>query len=81
MRKPGGWQGSGFVELLRALGEAKSLGEKGHRNLIGFVLPRLAAFEVLPANMVAQLLQVTASSADEKCGPLHAVLFSAPTTS
>eukprot|EP00884_Botryococcus_braunii_P006245 jgi/Botrbrau1/15621/Bobra.4_1s0009.1 len=58
--------GPGFVELLRALGEARSLGEKGHKSLSGVVLPRLALYEVLPATVVAQLLHLTSASADDK---------------
>ena len=44
--------------------EAKALGEKGQKQLLLGLLPRLAQHEVPPPTLVPQLLQLTAESDD-----------------
>ncbi|KAK9807563.1 hypothetical protein WJX72_002624 [[Myrmecia] bisecta] len=55
-----------FTELARALGELRTTGDKGHKQLLGIVLPRLSQYEVLPATIVAQLLQLIQGADDKK---------------
>ncbi len=40
------------------------MGEKGHRQLLTAVLPRLAQHELPPASIVPQLIQIAAASDD-----------------
>jgi hypothetical protein len=49
---------------MRALGELRHTGERGHRALLQAVLPRLAQMEALPAALVPQLLQVKGAGED-----------------
>ena len=60
-----------YPELMRALGELRHTGEKGHRALLQAVLPRLAQMEALPAALVPQLLQVKGAGDDRRA---HACL-------
>lgn len=49
------------------MGELRTTGEKGHKLLLATVLPRLAQFEVLPAQMlVPQLLQLMGTGDDRQ---------------
>ena len=63
-----------YVELVRLLEDAHAQGEKGHRQLLGVVLPRLLQFEVVPPTLVPQLLQF-ASHIDDRCSPKEAFLL------
>ncbi|KAK9919131.1 hypothetical protein WJX75_009619 [Coccomyxa subellipsoidea] len=56
-----------YLELIRFLGELRTTGEKGHKQLLATILPRLAQFEVLPAQMlVPQLLQLMGTGDDRR---------------
>ncbi|DBA86816.1 TPA: hypothetical protein ACH3X2_005399 [Trebouxia sp. C0005] len=55
-----------YHDLIRALGESRNVGEKGHKTLLELVLPRLAQYEVVPATLVAQLLQIIGTTDDKK---------------
>ncbi|KAL3136456.1 hypothetical protein ABBQ38_005712 [Trebouxia sp. C0009 RCD-2024] len=55
-----------YHELIRALGESRLVGEKGHKTLLSVVLPRLAQYELVPATLVAQLLQIIGTTDDKK---------------
>lgn len=55
-----------YHELIRALGESRLVGEKGHKTLLSVVLPRLAQYELVPATLVAQLLQLIGTTDDKK---------------
>ena len=57
-------QPSSYAELMRALGELRHTGERGHRVLLQTVLPRLAQMEALPAALVPQLLQIKGAGED-----------------
>ena len=46
------------------MGELKSAGEKGQRQLLISILPRLAQMENLPASLIPQLLQILSTSSD-----------------
>jgi hypothetical protein len=46
------------------MGELRSAGEKGQRQLLISILPRLAQMENLPASLIPQLLQVLSTSSD-----------------
>lgn len=46
-------------------GESRLVGEKGHKTLLTVVLPRLAQYEVVPATLVAQLLQIIGTTDDK----------------
>ena len=60
-------QPTSYLELIRSLGELRTTGEKGHKQLLATVLPRLAQFEVLPAQMlVPQLLQLMSTGDDRQ---------------
>lgn len=43
------------------------MGEKGVKQLVGSVLPKLAQHQVPPASLVPQLVQLAAAS-DDRCG-------------
>eukprot|EP00891_Asterochloris_glomerata_P008567 jgi/Astpho2/8567/fgenesh1_pg.00125_%23_57_t len=45
-----------------AAGEVRITGSKGHRQLLEAVLPKLCLYEVVPATLVAQLLQLLATT-------------------
>ena len=45
-------------------GELRSVGDKGHRQLLGAVLPRLALYEALPPTLVPQLIQLSSATED-----------------
>lgn len=49
---------------MRALGELRHTGERGHKALLQTVLPRLAQMEALPAALVPQLLQLKGTGED-----------------
>ena len=49
-------------------GELRSAGEKGHKQLLGAVLPRLAQYEALPPTLVPQLIQLS-SATEDRFGP------------
>ncbi|CAL8471398.1 g10940 [Coccomyxa elongata] len=56
-----------YLELVRYLGELRVTGEKGHKQLLATVLPRLAQFGVLPAQLlVPQLLQLMSTTDDRR---------------
>ena len=60
-------QPTSYLELIRSLGELRTTGEKGHKQLLATILPRLAQFEVLPAQMlVPQLLQLMGTGDDRQ---------------
>lgn len=46
-------------------GESRLVGEKGHKTLLSVVLPRLAQYELVPATLVAQLLQLIGTTDDK----------------
>ena len=46
-------------------GESRAIGEKGHKTLLSTVLPRLAQYEIVPATLVAQLLQLIDKTDDK----------------
>ena len=48
--------------LCRPAGEVRITGSKGHRQLLEAVLPKLCLYEVVPATLVAQLLQLLATT-------------------
>lgn len=48
-------------------GELRNGGEKGQKQLLTSVLPRLAQHEVPPASLVPQLIQL-ASASEDRCG-------------
>ena len=50
---------------LQSSGESRNVGEKGHKTLLELVLPRLAQYEVVPATLVAQLLQIIGTTDDK----------------
>lgn len=47
-----------------AAGELRAVGEKGHKQLLLSVLPRLAQHELPPASLVPQLIQLAAATDD-----------------
>ena len=53
-----------YVELLRFMGELTSAGERGQRQMLAAVLPRLAQMENLPASLIPQLLQILSTGSD-----------------
>lgn len=57
-------QPSTYLELLRFLGELHGSGEKGQRQLLVSVLPRLAQMEYLPASLIPHLLQILSTGSD-----------------
>ena len=57
-------QPSTYLELLRLMGELRSAGEKGQRQLLISVLPRLAQMENLPTSLIPQLLQLLSTGSD-----------------
>lgn len=60
-------QPTSYLELVRYLGELRVTGEKGHKQLLATVLPRLAQFGVLPAQLlVPQLLQLMSTTDDRQ---------------
>ena len=61
-------QPSTYLELLRFLGELRGAGEKGQRQLLVSVLPRLAQMENLPASLIPHLLQILSTGSD-RCDP------------
>lgn len=54
-----------FCTIRRSAGESRAIGEKGHRTLLSAVLPRLAQYEIVPATLVAQLLQLIEKTDDK----------------
>ena len=52
---------------LNAAGELRSVGDKGHKQLLGSVLPRLAQYEALPPTLVPQLIALSAATDDRCC--------------
>lgn len=57
-------QTGAYSDVIRALGEIRVSGDKGHKGLVSTVLPRLALYEVVPATLAAQLLQIVGSTED-----------------
>ena len=57
-------QPSTYMELLRFMGELSSAGEKGQRQMLIAILPRLAQMENLPASLIPQLLQILSTGSD-----------------
>ena len=57
-------QPSTYLELVRFMGELQGGGEKGQRQLLISVLPRLAQMENLPASLIPQLLQILSTGSD-----------------
>ncbi len=53
-----------YLELLRLMGELRGAGEKGQRQLLISVLPRLAQMENLPTSLIPQLLQLLSTGSD-----------------
>ena len=66
-RNHGFLQASSYLELVRYLGELRVTGEKGHKQLLATVMPRLMQFGMLPAQLlVPQLLQLLSTSDDRQ---------------
>ena len=57
-------QPSTYMELLRFMGELTSAGEKGQRQMLIAIIPRLAQMENLPASLIPQLLQILSTGSD-----------------
>ena len=57
-------QPSTYMELLRLMGELSSAGERGQRQMLTAILPRLAQMENLPASLIPQLLQILSTGSD-----------------
>ena len=57
-------QPSTYMELLRFMGELTRAGEKGQRQMLIAILPKLAQMENLPASLIPQLLQILSTGSD-----------------
>ena len=55
-------------------GELRAVGEKGHKQLLTAVLPKLAQHELPPASLVPQLIQLAAAS-DDRSGIFPLSIF------